>query len=112
MKEGDPPRTFDPKTGQPTGTRLVCGTARTNLYGDTDFIVKTTDNGEPGTSDEFDIRLSKFGVIVYSTEAEPNSPHKLGDAEGGGGNIQLHKPNRSTNAEFGGDCPARGAVFP
>jgi hypothetical protein len=112
MKEGDPSQTFDPKTGQPTGTRLVCGTARTNLYGDTDFIVRTTDNGEPGTADEFDIRLSKSGVIVYSTEAEPNSPHKLGDGEGGGGNIQLHKPNRSTNGEFGGDCPAREAVFP
>jgi len=45
MKEGDPPQTFDPKTGQPTGTRLVCGTARTNLYGDVDFMVRATDNG-------------------------------------------------------------------
>jgi hypothetical protein len=110
LKEGDPTQTYDPKTGQPTGTRLVCGTARTNLYGDVDFMVRATDNGEPGSSDEFDIRLSQGTVIRYTTEAEPGaSPHKLGGGDGGGGNIQLHKPNPSTTGEFGGECPARSA---
>jgi hypothetical protein len=103
---GDPPP--DPQTRQPRGTRLICGTARTNHYGDVDFMVRATDNGEPGTDDEFDIRLAQGGVIVYSTEA--GGPHKLGGGDGGGGNIQLHKPNPSTTGEFGGDCPARAAI--
>src|SRR5712692_5059480 len=47
----------DPKTGQPTGERLICGTARTNLYGDVNFVVDTRDMGEPGINDTFDIRL-------------------------------------------------------
>jgi len=112
LKEGDPEQSSDPKTKQPTGTRLVCGTARTNTYGDVDFMVRATDNGEPGTTDEFDIRLSQFGLIVYTTEDEPGAPNKLGGGEGGGGNIQLHKPNPSTTGDFGGECPARSAVRP
>jgi hypothetical protein len=99
----------DPKTGQPTGTRLVCGTARTNQLGDVDFMVRAKDAGEPGTNDEFDIRLAKNGVIVYTTENDPG-PHKLNDGNGGGGNIQLHKPNPSTWGELGGVCAARAAV--
>jgi hypothetical protein len=103
---------YDSK-GRLAGTRKVCGTARTNLYGDVDFVVWATDNGEPGTSDEFDIRLSQMGVIRYTTEAEPGFfPHKLGGGEGGGGNIQLHKPNPSTTGDFSGDCPAMSAMFP
>lgn len=109
MPEGDPAPTFDPKTGQPTGVRLICGTARTNLYGDVDFIARAHDQGEPGTSDEFDIRLSQAGHIVYTTEFDPG-PHKLGGGAGGGGNIQLHKPNPSTTGDFGGSCPARTAT--
>jgi hypothetical protein len=100
----------DPKTGQPTGTRLICGTARTNLYGPVDFMVRAKDAGEPGTSDEFDLRLARGGAIVYTTESEPGAPNLLGAGAGGGGNIQLHKPNPSTTGELGGDCPARGAV--
>lgn len=98
----------DPKTKQPTGTRLVCGTARTNLYGDVDFMVRAHDHGEPGTEDEFDIRLAQNGVVVYSTEREGHM-HLLNDGNGGGGNIQLHKPNPSTDGQLGGDCPARAA---
>lgn len=98
----------DPKTGQPTGTRLICGTARTNQLGDVDFMVRAKDAGEPGVNDEFDIRLSQSGVIVYTTENDPG-PHKLNDGNGGGGNIQLHKPNPSTAGQLGGDCPARAA---
>ena len=99
----------DPKTGQPTGTRLVCGTARSNLFGDVDFMVRAKDAGEPGTSDEFDIRLAQNGAIVYTTENDPG-PHKLNDGTGGGGNIQLHKPNPSTHGELGGHCAARAAI--
>lgn len=99
----------DPQTGQPTGTRLVCGTARTNQFGDVDFMVRARDLGEPGVDDEFDLRLSQAGAIVYTTENEPGAPNKLGGGAGGGGNIQLHKPNPSTTGEFGGACPARAA---
>src|SRR5712691_8862901 len=39
----------DPKTHQPLGARLICGTARTNqLYGDVNFVVYAEDKGEPG----------------------------------------------------------------
>lgn len=111
MLEGEDVGGTDPKTRQPIGTRLICGTARTNHYGDVDFMVRARDAGEPGTEDEFDLRLSQGGVIIYSTEYEPGAPNKLNDGNGGGGNIQLHKPNPSTTGEFGGACPARAAVF-
>jgi hypothetical protein len=99
----------DPKTNQPTGTRLICGTARTNQLGDVDFMVRAKDTGEPGVNDQFDIRLARNGAIVYTTENEPAAPHELNDSNGGGGNIQLHKPNPSTSGELGGSCPARAA---
>jgi hypothetical protein len=101
----------DPKTKQPIGTRLICGTARTNLYGDVDFMVRARDSGEPGVEDEFDIRLVSGGAVVYTTEMEPVYPHLLNDGNGGGGNIQLHKPNPSTWGELGGACPARDAAL-
>jgi hypothetical protein len=101
----------DPKTRQPRGTRLICGTARTNHYGDVDFMVRVTDNGEPGVDDEFDIRLSQGVLIVYTTENEPDFPNTLGGDGPGGGNIQLHKPNPSTTGDFGGECAARAATF-
>jgi len=100
--------------GQPTGTRRVCGTARTNLFGDVDFAVTVTDAGEPGVNDTFDIRLRQAGggLIVYDT-ATQCFPHYLGSSApcapgtNGGGNIQLHKPNPSTlTGAFGGSCPA------
>jgi len=105
-------REIDSQDGkQPLGTRQVCGTARTNLYGDVDFVVQARDAGEPGTSDQFDIRLRKLGVIVYDTTTQC-FPHSLGSTApcapgtNGGGNIQLHKPNPSTTGLFGGACPA------
>jgi len=103
--------------GQPTGTRRVCGTARTNLFGDVDFAVTVTDAGEPGVNDTFDIRLRQAGggLVVYDT-ATQCSPHFLGSpvpcapGTNGGGNIQLHKPNPSTRTgAFGGSCPAQGS---
>jgi uncharacterized repeat protein (TIGR01451 family) len=95
---------IDPSTGQPTGTRVICGTARTNLYGNVDFVVRTRDRGEPGTSDAFDIRLRKFINSIYTT-VYATTPTVSGTILGGG-NIQLHKPNSSTAGSFGGTCPA------
>ena len=83
-----------------TGTRLICGTARTNLQppdDNVDFRVRVRDAGEPGDMDEFDILLTKSGTVtpVYSTfTSSPFVPHKLN-----GGNIQLHGP---TTGDFGG----------
>jgi hypothetical protein len=110
LLEGEDFGRTDPKTKQPIGTRLICGTARTNHYGDVDFMVRAHDAGEPGTEDQFDLRLSQGGVMIYTTENEPGAPHELNDGNGGGGNIQLHKPNPSTTGEFGGSCPARSAT--
>jgi hypothetical protein len=101
--------TFDEK-GRPLGVRLICGTARANLYGRVNFAVVVRDAGEPGVADEFDIQLKRQnGTIAYSTfgwDTSGEYPHKLGGGTGGGGNIQLHKPNPSTVGVFGGDCPA------
>jgi len=103
--------------GQPTGTRRVCGKARTNLFGDVDFAVTVTDAGEPGVNDTFDVRLRQVGgdqLVVYDT-ATQCLPHFLGSSvpcapgTNGGGNIQLHKPNPSTRTgAFEGSCPAGG----
>ena len=90
--------------GRPIGARLICGTARTNFFGDVDWVVEARDRGEPGRDDEFIIRLSQSGIIVYTTEGD--SDHTLGGSGPGGGNIQLHKPNPSTTGSFGGSCPA------
>jgi len=103
--EGD--TTTDPKTHQPLGTRFICGEARTNQFGDVHFVVRARDAGEPGVNDEFDLQLrDSSGAIVYSTPDDGTFPHKLGGGAGGGGNIQLHKPNPSTTGVFGGSCPA------
>ena len=97
---------------QPTGTRLICGNARTNQFGDVYFAIRAEDLGEPGVNDQFDIRMRSqlTGLVVYDTTTEC-FPHYLGSyapcaaGDGGGGNIQLHKPNPSTSGEFGGSCP-------
>lgn len=99
----------DPKR---EGSRLICGTARTNLYDEVDFAMEMADRGEPGVDDVFRLRLTKSGIgVVYSTECDAN--HTLGGTGPGGGNIQLHKPNPST-AEFPppGSCPAAFAFNP
>ncbi len=71
------------------------------------FVVRARDAGEPGVNDEFDLQLrDSSGAIVYSTPDDGTFPHKLGGGAGGGGNIQLHKPNPSTTGVFGGSCPA------
>jgi len=103
--EGD--TTTDAKTHQPLGTRFICGEARTNQFGDVHFVVRARDAGEPGVNDEFDLQLrDSSGAIVYATPDDGTFPHTLGGGAGGGGNIQLHKPNPSTTGVFGGSCPA------
>lgn len=67
--------------------RDICGVARTNRDESVRFRVRMVDNGEPGTSDMFGIRLSN-GYHV--------STRLLNNGAGGGGNIQLHSPNPST----------------
>ena len=101
---------------QPTGTRHICGTATTNLYGNVYFHVRAKDAGEPGVNDQFDIRLKHCTSLgcdpfyLYDTTAMC-FPHYLGSyacaapGTGGGGNIQLHDDNPSTTGVFGGSCP-------
>lgn len=69
--------------------RDICGTAVTNTDENVTFRVRMEDNGEPGGSDRFGIRLSN-GYLLTARELGPPGP------TGGGGNIQLHKPNPST----------------
>jgi len=93
---------------QPTGTRFVCGRARTNRTSDeVDWVVRAMDSGEPGRDNVFSIQLSQFGAVLYTTF--PDSDVTTGGSRRGGGNIQLHKPNRSTSGSFSTDpatCPA------
>jgi len=104
----------NPKTGQPTGARFVCGIARTNLPMPDDtvnFVAYAKDAGEPGVNDTFDIYLRNrvTHAVVYDTLYECYG-HYLGSSapcspgNGGGGNIQLHKPNPSTSGDFGSYC--------
>jgi hypothetical protein len=67
--------------------RDICGWARTNAGETVRFRVRMEDNGEPGRNDRFGIRLSN-GYLM--------TPRLLNNGDGGGGNIQLHKPNPST----------------
>jgi hypothetical protein len=103
---------FD-KNGNPVGERIICGTARTNQFGDANFAVRAVDRGEPGVNDNFDIRVtSSDGSTVFYDTTNECRWHFLGSSapcaagNGGGGNIQLHKPNPSTTGAFGGSCPA------
>jgi hypothetical protein len=70
--------------------RDVCGTATTNNPADAQpvlFRIRLIDNGEPGTGDQFGIRLSN-GYVV--------STRLLNAGLHGGGNVQLHDANPST----------------
>jgi hypothetical protein len=100
--------------GRPTGSRFICGKARTNLAAPDDnvnFAVRAMDTGEPGVLDEFDIQLTqeRTGTLVYTTNLNfLLTAHELNDGNGGGGNIQLH----GTAGAPGGSCPARVAGAP
>jgi len=92
----------DSASSQPTGSRRICGTARTNRFGDVDWLVEATDKGEPGKTDAFRIKLSTGTSAVYDT----------GSTTLRSGNIQLHKPNNSTVGPTStlDDCPALSAT--
>jgi hypothetical protein len=77
-------------------TRDICGTAVTNRGESVAYRVRVTDNGEPGRDDFFGILLSS-GYLATGD---------LGGPGPGGGNIQLHKGNKSNTA------PATGSVCP
>ncbi len=71
--------------GRPIGTRLICGTARTNQTPDeVNWAVTATDNGEPGKSNN-----DMFSIHVLELTYSQAGPVQ-------GGNIQLHKANNST----------------
>lgn len=72
-------------------TREICGLATTNGPEPQPvmFRVRLTDNGEPGTADEFGISLST-GYTVTS--------RMLNAGQRGGGDVQLHGSNPSTTA--------------
>ena len=83
-------------SNEPRGTRMLCGTGRTNKWGDVDWAVQVADNGEPGRAkDDFIIQVKKKdGTPVYEAAGKLQ-----------GGNIQLHKPPRHSSPDgFGGDC--------
>ncbi len=69
----------------PSRTRDICGTYKTNTGASGNFLVRVTDNGEPGRDDFFGIELDN-GYVAYGD---------LGGSSPGGGNIQLHKGNAS-----------------
>jgi len=73
-----------------SNVRDICGMATTNNPSDGQpvlFRIRLIDNGEPGTADQFGIRLS----TGYSV-----TTRLLNAGSHGGGNVQLHDPNPST----------------
>lgn len=56
---------------------------------DVTFRVRMVDNGEPGGNDRFGVAVSTAGVLSTRELGPPGET-------GGGGNIKLHKENRST----------------
>src|SRR5207247_4136469 len=72
--------------------RDICGFGVVTVNGSSftaRFRVRMEDNGEPGGSDRFGVRLDN-GYDVSTRELGPPGE------TGGGGNIQLHKENKST----------------
>jgi hypothetical protein len=70
-------------------TRVVEGTASTNLYGDRLYRVTVTDNGEPGRTDTFQIELDN-GYFTHGTLLN--------------GNVALLKGNRNSTPLPGSAC--------
>jgi hypothetical protein len=83
----------------PSRTRDICGTYKTDTGESGYFLVRVTDNGEPGRDDFFGIKLQS-GYVAYGD---------LGGSSAGGGNIQLHKGNASnTPPATASFCPVSG----
>lgn len=84
-------------------TRIICGDGTSNHFGDISWRVWAEDNGEPGRDDVFWIRVGRDGVVLYTTEFDADNT--LGGPGPGGGNIQLHKGNKSNvPPDDGGFC--------
>lgn len=81
---------FDPDR---PNTRDICGWARTNMNETVRFRVSLTDNGEPGTSDTFGLIIDRAG-----TPHTGDRFYRVSTRTVSGGNIQLHKGNRSNSA--------------
>ena len=102
--------------GELRGTRQICGTAKTNHFGNVDFWVQAKDTGEPNTYDEFIIRLTKDKQLVYTTEGDADRTLG-GPGSRGGGELDLEKPNRwKRTGDFShldaSNCPAAPAPPP
>ena len=103
----------DSQTGQPVGTREVCGTAETNdpVHPTVHFRVRAADNGEPGTNDFFWLHLSDpaTNTVFYDTNCtflgSGTQCGSGGTGGPGGGNIQLHKHNPSNTGTMLTECP-------
>lgn len=86
---------YDPATPL---ARDICGWARINGQPqEVMFRVRVVDNGEPGTKDT-------FGIVVDNWHSSGDRFYKvssryLGDGDGGGGNVQLHKGNKSNSID-------------
>ena len=73
-------------------TRVVEGTAITNLYGDRLYRVTVTDNGEPGRTDTFQIELDN-GYFKQGTLLS--------------GDVALYRGNHSSTPPPGFTCGAQ-----
>jgi len=88
--------------------RDICGTARTNLFGEVYFRARTLDVAEPGSGpngpDRFGIELTGIDPPFTGQHAVVISTRFLM-----GGNMQLHKPNNSTTGPFMTDAQITAA---
>ena len=88
---------FDPAT---PNARDICGWARINdQEQEVMFRVRLVDNGEPGRADLFGITVDNHhtaGERFYRV-----SSRLLANGGPGGGNVQLHKGNRSNSIDPG-----------
>ena len=79
-------------------SRDICGFARINgQEQEVMFRIRVVDNGEPGRTDTFGIKTDNTygsGPRFYTV-----SSRMLNDGEKGGGNIQLHKGNKSNTID-------------
>ena len=88
---------FDPAT---PNSRDICGFGRINdQEQEVMFRVRLVDNGEPGRADTFGITIDNWytsGERFYKV-----SSRLLANGGKGGGNVQLHKGNRSNSIDPG-----------
>jgi hypothetical protein len=78
--------------------RDICGWAYTNDDEVVRFRMRLVDNGEPGKMDMMGFSIDRAGNVQPGDRFYTVSTRKLANGKGGGGNVQLHKPNPSTTA--------------